>query len=277
MCPCIQRCTLSVSVFTRQIRSSDCSLSLFANRIVTLSHSSANIEQPPPPDLFKDFNNITGGRMYSMFLCLPPSCLPNTNTIASVAAVKTRVPHSAGEIFFWWGPNSLSGSQRLFVCLLMQSGWCVFKSACDTLLWLPVLRAVFPLFIFQHSDRNHTMAKRDSHPFLSCLLPTSYRCRITKFPLKTTFIFSLRKPNIKSLEAETNPTWSYRQDFGFTKDCLSSFSLSLGRTVTKILRLRWMFFWNISRYRSKICNIMTDRWGTVYPTWIIQWLVPCSM
>lgn len=124
MCPCIQRCTLSVSVFTRQIRSSDCSLSLFANRIVTLSHSSANIEQPPPPDLFKDFNNITGGRMYSMFLCLPPSCLPNTNTIASVAAAKTRVLHSAGEIFFLVGAKLAQWLPNAF-CVFVDAEWLV--------------------------------------------------------------------------------------------------------------------------------------------------------
>lgn len=128
MCPCIQRCTLSVSVFTRQIRSSDCSLSLFANRIVTLSHSSANIEQPPPLDLFKDFNNITGGRMYSMFLCLPTSCLPNTNTIASVAAEKTRVPHSAGEIIFFGGGQTRSVAPKGFLCVC----WCRVVGVCSS-------------------------------------------------------------------------------------------------------------------------------------------------
>lgn len=71
--------------------------------------------------------NITEGRMYSMFLCLPPSCLPNTNTITSVAAEKTRVLHSAGEIIFWWGPNSLSGSQRLFIVC-----WCRVVGVCSS-------------------------------------------------------------------------------------------------------------------------------------------------
>lgn len=79
------------------------------------------------------------------------------------------------------------------------------------------------------------------------------------------------------MRAEINPTWSYRQDLGFfSKDCLSSFSLSSGRNVTEI---QIIFSLNITVRCCglKICNIIKDRWGTISNMHKIWWLDPCCM
>lgn len=231
-----------LSAFAQQIRSSDCSLSLCANWIVTFFQRSANIEHPPSDSFRRLGQYYRGGKKKDeLYIFLPPLGLPNANTITNVQHRKL-VKHCGWNVFFWWGPNSVSGSQRHFcACVSMQSSWCVFKTVCDTLLRLPVYLPALRLKQYKSKD--------DSHPFVSCLLPESYWCRITKFPLKTTFISRLRKPNIKSLEAEINPARSYRQDLGFTKDCLSSLSLSLARSLTKIRGWRWMLFLNKTHCR----------------------------
>ncbi len=125
----------------------------------------------------------------------------------------------------------------------IQKAACVFVNAEQMVcvqvpVWyiamIPCLTSRFPtVYLPALTQKQHNSREG----FTSILKPFP-----AKLPLKTTFISSLGKPNIKSLEAEINPTWSYRQDFRL----LSSLSLSSGRDVTEISCLRWMFLLNIS-------------------------------
>lgn len=156
--------------------------------------------------------------------------------------------------------TQLSGSQRLHVnvcvcvCLLMQSKCVVCSQVLykhDPSLWLPVWLAVFSLFIFlcSHRHRNNAMAERDSHSFLKRLLQINKNSLLKLHPFPAS-----GSQNIKSLEAEINPTWAYCQDLGFSRDCHLSAYHQCNQDLTHEM--------NICCRRLETCNIAQDRWDS---------------
>lgn len=164
------------------------------------------------------------------------------------------------------------------VCVYVRVCVCVCVS--DTLLWVPVCLAVFPTVYLPALTRKQHNSREG---FTSILLPFAAKKPKSWLQNHKTPLLKLHSspasgsPNIKSMQAEINPTLSYRQDLGFfSKDCLSSFSLSSGRNVTEI---QIIFSLNITVRCCglKICNIMKDRWGTISNMHKIWWLDPCCM
>lgn len=155
-------------------------------------------------------------------------------------------------VVFIGGGQTLSVAPRGSLCVC----WCrvcVYVRVCvcvcvsDTLLWVPVCLAVFPTVYLPALTRKQHNSREG---FTSILLPFAAKKPKSWLQNHKTPLLKLHSspasgsPNIKSMQAEINPTLSYRQDLGFfSKDCLSSFSLSSGRNVTEILRSRLFSPW----------------------------------
>lgn len=170
-------------------------------------------------DLFLELKSVVTGKTRMYFIFSPPFLLAD-NTIITVQCVTSCWWNSflVGDKLSWVAPKGCMWMcVYVCVCWCRVNVWCVPKYCTgmihryDSLFDWPFSRC---LSSCSHTDRNNAMAERDSRPFLKRLLQINKNSLLKLHPFPAS-----GSQNIKSLEAEINPTWAYCQDLGFSRDC----------------------------------------------------------
>lgn len=156
--------------------------------------------------------------------------------------------------------KTASGSLRQF-CLSMQSSWCAFKSC----VWYTVTTQC----LSASARQKQYPSEDDSRPFWSRFAAreseTDARSQHSLLKSRSSPGSGSQISNIWRLEI--NPAWSYRKLWALQRDCLSSVSLSLARSLSQDLRLDGCCSW----INPPGCDTMSRRW--CYPMCMIWFLI----